>query len=1084
MLLPLKWFSLFVRKKKHQQKYDDLSHVFQHSVFLFPLAYFSRAIVQMSPIIRTYAVLCLLCSTFIGQGQSFFSQSFRARDGLRTDFIKCIAQDSIGFIWIGSDDGLIRYDGHDFKSYRDALSSRLIKDFLVTNKGRLLVVHDLGLAEIKSQTDTAYFDNMIPGLRTQSDEALWYPKQLYEDERGVIWIAEPQSIVRLLPNGQWNRYHFGREDYSGNFARSFQFVSESDSTLLIASYSGNLYRYSHATGGIQTLKTLGSSLRNLLVFKEAMGKYWAGTINGLYEVTLGRNDILANRLDTDAKKISDILALDSSQLLITTEQSTSLLYQLQTGTVSKIAEANVSSNQAYQSRDETIWLSTVSAGVLQLNRPPFRSDLMVSSNDGELFTEALVHNADQGIIYVLGKEEIWQIDTEKESAALLLKHPGYFLSGAYSKGSLWVNNESELWEIRNGQLIRRVDFSSYGRYIFTIFKDHGGKLWLTQEAATGLRAFDPETGKVNDYGLNEGLPIEVTAVFENEEGLYVGSADREDILFFKPREADRFVKINTPLNNEATTFLVNDLVKHENNIWVASNQGLYVQTADTLMPVGFNRETSNLTINALVLEPPYLWFASSLGLFRYHLSTQELTQFNEQNGLPVNTVNEEGVVIANNKIWAGTARGVAVADYKGPSKDVSATPTLLNLTVNGKTASLQNNMVRVPYKSFVTFTFSSLTFPADLIQYSYRIPELDANWSPSTSSQILRLSELPHGPLTIELRAKKLGTYQWSPTLHLPMYVAAPFYQTPLFILLVILGGGLLIIVGILSAKAAWKSRNNRLERLVNDRTSELDAYKNQLEDLVHARTQELADTLERLQNTQNQLIQTEKMASLGILTAGVAHEINNPINFLQAGLYSLDAMIKKQKSNETILEQDFSKVVESMQVGVDRVKHIVASLSRFSRTQKSEKSACSLSHILNNCLVILHHEIKDKCNVTKNFEDRGLTIMGDEGSLHQLFTNLLSNAIHAVDEGGHIDTSLVKEERHIRVIVADDGKGIPKENLNKLYDPFFTTKPPGVGTGLGLYIAHQVVEAHHGQMDITSELGKGTQITLRLPYK
>ncbi len=287
------------------------------------------------------------------------------------------------------------------------------------------------------------------------------------------------------------------------------------------------------------------------------------------------------------------------------------------------------------------------------------------------------------------------------------------------------------------------------------------------------------------------------------------------------------------------------------------------------------------------------------------------------------------------------------------------------------------------------------------------------------------------------------------------------------------------------------KDYNLKLEKLVRERTEELEAANEELSstneelvgksDLIIKKNQELNEAIELIKNTQLQLIQTEKMASLGILTAGVAHEVNNPLNYLMGVYVGLENYFEEHGSNDA---EKTGILLNSMQVGIERISNIVKGLNQFSRDNDSLEERCDIHAIIGNCLTMLHSQMKHKVELTKQFSDDTIIVEGNVGRLHQAFVNILSNSLHAIRGKGNIIIKSGIEGTKAVVEIIDDGVGIDKKHLPKITDPFFTTKAPGEGTGLGLSITQTIIQEHHGEIKFESEINKGTKVLLSFPLK
>jgi C4-dicarboxylate-specific signal transduction histidine kinase len=287
------------------------------------------------------------------------------------------------------------------------------------------------------------------------------------------------------------------------------------------------------------------------------------------------------------------------------------------------------------------------------------------------------------------------------------------------------------------------------------------------------------------------------------------------------------------------------------------------------------------------------------------------------------------------------------------------------------------------------------------------------------------------------------------------------------------------------------KMYKDHLEQRVKEKTEDLEKANEELKttneelfeksEIINNKNNELNATLKNLKETQAQLIQSEKMASLGTLTAGVAHELNNPLNYLMGAYVGLDKYFKEHGSKD---EARTSTLINAIKSGIDRSSNIINGLNQFSRNNSKYDEECNLHSILDNCLLMLSNQTKYIAEVNKDYHDGKLTVMGNVGKLHQVFINLLVNAVHAIEENAEIIVRTRKLQEKAVIEVIDNGKGIKEENLSQITDPFFTTKPPGEGTGLGLSISYAIVKEHGGTLEFQSELNKGTTAIVKLPCK
>ena len=295
----------------------------------------------------------------------------------------------------------------------------------------------------------------------------------------------------------------------------------------------------------------------------------------------------------------------------------------------------------------------------------------------------------------------------------------------------------------------------------------------------------------------------------------------------------------------------------------------------------------------------------------------------------------------------------------------------------------------------------------------------------------------------------------------------------------------------------------NELVSAYNTMAAQLLELYTSLEQKVQERTLELEKANNELKEAQAMMVHSEKMRSLGELVAGIAHEINNPINFIYGNIMILDKynkdmfdLIEKYIENEEslapekrineididFLKDDIKELIRSCVEGTERTKNIILDLKNFSRMEEMVMTQFDIPKEIDTTLNILNNKYKNRITVHKNYEENLPKIEAYGGQLNQVFMNILDNAAAAIEGNGDVYIDVKRLGDNVEIKFKDTGKGIKKENLSKVFDPFFTTKPVGQGTGLGMSISYRVIQNHYGSINVESEVGQGATFTIVIP--
>lgn len=577
--------------------------------------------------------------------------------------------------------------------------------------------------------------------------------------------------------------------------------------------------------------------------------------------------------------------------------------------------------------------------------------------------------------------------------------------------------------------------------------------------------------------------------FAFNNSLYAGSSYDG---FFRYDASRRFFTRDSVLNKVLGSYqeAATPYVDFESNLWFVSDSRIgriYNENGNYVWDTIPFKIIPKTTVHSFLRDGNTIWIGTSDGLYSFDMAVKKKYQ------TPYFTLLRQ-VKLNNNIIFEGSF-----------------------FTKEGMISTTQHESFKrkIPYQSnSISFEFAAATYDSkDKTSYSYYLEGLDpasVNWSSDTKKEY---NHIPEGRYVFHVKSKNIYGLESEEAIF-AFTILPPWYRTWWSYLLYGVIGYIAVVVIVRINLWRLHQIKKRLERTINERTNEVLRQKEliELEKIkVEEQSAVLEKTLNDLKQTQSQLIQSEKMASLGLLTAGIAHELNNPINFVSANIAPLqkdiselldlirkyDAIILDKKDNEffkplsqlrsridlTLLVGEINKLMAGVEEGSKRTAEIVKGLRSFSRTDNSDMKRAQVNDLIDSTLIILHNKIKERIEIVRSYGNLP-EINCYPGQLNQVFMNILNNAIQSIVEMGKICITTSVQGRQIVISIRDTGNGMTEKVKTHLFDPFFTTKAIGEGTGLGLSISYGIIEKHGGKIEVKSEVGKGSEFLIILPIE
>lgn len=1123
----------------------------------------------LSIIILTIGSL-LFTDDIISQPDKIRFERITRTSGLSHSTVYAVVQDNYGFIWIGTADGLNRFDGYNLKNYfhepenPNSIGNSRIYDLLIDSEGELWIATlGGGLNRYRYQTDD--FEVFLHNPDNPNSISHDIVMSVYEDKQGFIWAGTAENGLNRYDKKSKNfqRYlHDPNNSNSLNFKTVISIDSDNEGKLWLALNEGGLDVFDPSTGNFTHFvydannPNSISSDRVNHVLVDSHGMVWAATDYGLNMINprTGKiRRIYASPADPDALRSNEIyyvfedrekniwIGTYSGLALLTEKNRESLRFRnFYNNPVDIYSLSNDLIRCIYQDRTGNIWVGNFSSGVDMFS---YSGNKFISYRNEPGNPNSLNHNT----VRCFAEDPEGNIWIGTYSGGLNRFNPGtsefkvikgfirdekisnpVFINALCfdSKNNLWIGTWGEglySYNIYTGKTrhYHVTDQNTKGlrnNYIRSMIIDKNDILWIATSGG-GLNKFDPETGQFTAYINDKNNPSSISenrimGLFADNSGnIWIGSSNT-GLNRFDVNE-NRFYRFQN--NTQDPKSLSNNRVfcihgNQSNNIlWIGTGNGLNKLNLSDSSFTSYSKKEglpSNVVLGILEDSTGKLWISTTDGLCRFDPETGKgIKKYDENDGLQSDEFSEGAYFMdKHGSMYFGGNNGFSLFNPEKVKDNPEKPPVyivdfqILNQSVPiGKQSALKNNIIlaneiHLDYKDYVfSFEFAALNYNnPGKNQYKYKMEGFDEDWvSTGAKRRIATYTNLDPGEYTFMVMATNNDGVWSDKTVRLKIIIHPPFWDTLVFKALIV---GLIVISLFLFYRYRVRKLNRQkeaLEQAVKEKTTEIIAQKEELQTInlelsssnkeLNKQRKDLEEALEILKKTQAQLIQSEKMASLGILAAGIAHEINNPLNFIQGGVFRLENYFTDHFSDKS---EEINDILGGIQTGISRAEAIVASLNHYSRQDEKPRIKCDVHRIMDNCLNILQNEIKYRIEIVKNYTDKTFVLIFNEGNLHQALLNILTNSIQAIPGKGKIIISSEVQLQILVITIEDNGIGINTENLSRIFDPFFTTKEPGKGTGLGLAITYNIIREHGGTIEFSSQEGQGSTAILKLPLK
>lgn len=1060
--------------------------------------------------------------------------SFDKLQGLKSGQINCFVEDKSGNLWIGmgggGGGGVTKYDGQSFTHFteKEGLSSNLVRSILEDRKGNLWFATGKGISRYDGKSFThfteaeGFSDNAVFSILEDRAGNLWFGTEregvykydgksfthfaepegfisnavfsIFQDRAGNLWFGTFIGVYKF--DGKSFAHFTANEGLSGNYVLSI--LEDRSGKLWFATYGGGVSKYDGKSFAHFTEKQglTNTNVRNLI--EDRFGHLWLGTDGGVFSYDGTSFTHFTEKEGLCGNTITGILEDRSGNLWFGTEfggvckyDGRSMRHFTEKEGLNKNGVWCILEDQAHR-----IWIGT-QGGVYRYDGKSFTHftekqglssngvTSMLEDRSGNLwfgtFGGGLTKYDGTTFTHITEKQGL----SSNGITSIIEDRSGNLWFGTYGGGVYKYNGKSFT------HFTKKQGLSSDG--VTSMTEDRSGHLWFATDGG-GLTKYDGKT--FTHFTVKEGLSgNNITSIIEDRSGnLWI--ATREGVSKFDGKSFTLYTEKEGIIYNVVLSILEDKA----GGFWFGTRFGWGQPTLEKTDPTNRKARSKNYTyedgfwnstdISALCeSHDGTIWIGTSDGLTAYHPPTvtdsvapniqmNRIELFNEN--IPWVRLNEQKdtTLLLSNGVTVSNVTFDDVSNWYGLPQNLSLPYDNNNLNFN-----------------FVGITLSQ----SQKAKYQYRLVGLEKNWSTVTDRTSASYGSLPPGTFIFKVKAMT-GKGVWSPEFDYRFTIRPPWWKTwwayGTYLLLLVVG--LLRLYFYLRERTVRKEREKALAR-------ELE----QAKEIEKAYTA-LGVAHETLKSTQAQLIKSEKLASIGQLTKGIVDRILNPLNYInnfsESSKMLVDELTEMVTGNKDVLSEatvdDFQDVLDLIKNSVSKIydhgnstSRIVKDMQKLLKEKSTEFFATDLNEFVETRAKIAFQEIKPgykefRGELVFELEKQPIKTNILPPEFGDVITALIDNAMYTLAEKSKVDKKFTPEIRLSTVLsnegiilkVRDNGKGISPRDLERIFSPFFTTKPTSVGTGLGLFMSKDTIELHNGTIQIQSKENEFTELTIVLP--